>query len=148
MNFFHILVVTAEEEIYRGKVSKVIACSSSGELGIMAGHAPLLAILRPGVLRLDCRGEQRDEANTCLEVIVLGGYLEVQPNNVIVLADAVERAEDLNRAKAEKAVQRAKDNFALAKGGNIDLAMVALELALARYNLVCKNDGINLNRRS
>lgn len=139
---FDLLVVTAETEIFRGRVTRVVACSSEGELAIFASHAPLLAILRPGILRVDRRQQPRAEVDTCLEVVVHGGFIEVQANSVIVLADAIERADDIDLARAERAVKLAKSQLGSAEGGKLDLAMARLQLELARYQVACWGHGV------
>ena len=74
-------VVSAEEELFSGRIESLQITGSEGELGIMPGHAPLLTSLKPGMARIVKYGGEE-------EVIYLsGGMLEVQPNNVTVLAD-------------------------------------------------------------
>jgi F-type H+-transporting ATPase subunit epsilon len=87
-------IVSAEEEIFSGQVNIVIATATFGELGIMPGHSPLLTGIKPGpiVLRLP------DGTNEA--VYASGGYLEVQPGIVTVLADTAVRAKDLDEASA------------------------------------------------
>jgi len=142
MKFFEILVVTAETEIFCGMVTKVVVGTQGGELGIYAGHAPLLAILRPGSLRVERREDRRGGAKNCLEVVVHGGFIEVQPNRVIVLADAIERAADLDVAKTVQAVKLAKSMLSRSEDSQIDLAMTTLQLELARYHVACRGKGI------
>jgi len=138
-----VLVVTAEQEVFRGEALMVIAASKAGELAIMPGHAPLLADLRPGALRIQCPNAKKDQTDElCVDIVIHGGYLEVQPNAVTVLADAVERAEEIDMAQAERAVGRAKEKLASARDKDINLAMLRLELELARLHVVCRGKGI------
>ena len=87
-------IVSAEREIFSGRVTMVIATGSIGELGILPGHAPLLTGIEPGpvTLRLEDGGEDVFFAS--------GGFLEVQPGIVTVLADTALRAEDIDEAAA------------------------------------------------
>jgi F-type H+-transporting ATPase subunit epsilon len=117
-------VVSAEESIFIGRIESLQITGSDGELGIMPGHAPLLTSLKPGMARIVQYGGKE-------EVIYLsGGMLEVQPNNVIVLADVAMRADDLDEQAAIEAKQRAEENMN-ANGADVDYAEVAAELARA-----------------
>ena len=117
-------VVSAEESLFSGSIKSLQITGSEGELGIMPGHAPLLTSLKPGMALIT----KHDGSE---EVIYLsGGMLEVQPNNVIVLADIATRAADLDEQAALEAKQRAEDNMN-AHGADVDFAAVAAELARA-----------------
>lgn len=99
-------VVSAREEIYAGEISMLIATGSEGEVGILAGHTPLITLLKPGSMRI-----QTADGNE--EVIyVSGGVLEVQPKLVTVLADTAVRANDLDEAKIVEARQKAEQMLA------------------------------------
>ncbi|HEY5679446.1 MAG TPA: F0F1 ATP synthase subunit epsilon [Pseudomonadales bacterium] len=99
---FHCDIVSAEREIFSGRVTMLSAIGTIGELGILPGHAPLLTGIRPGPVRL--RMDNGEE-----EVFFAsGGYLEVQPGVVTVLADTALRAEDIDEAAAAAAQQDAE----------------------------------------
>ena len=99
-------VVSAREEIYAGEISMLIAMGSEGEVGILAGHTPLITLLKPGSMRI-----QTPDGNE--EVIyVSGGVLEVQPKLVTVLADTAVRAHDLDEAKIVEARKKAEQMLA------------------------------------
>ncbi len=120
----HLDIVSAEHEIFSGLVEMVVATGELGEIGIVAGHAPLLTVLKPGEIRLTLPGGEQEV------FYVQGGMLEVQPNCVSILADLVERAEHLDEAAALAA--KANAEAALAnKGGDIDYSVAAAELARA-----------------
>ena len=90
-------IVSAEEEIFHGNVTMVIATGEMGELGIAPRHAPLITRLKPGQVRVKLEnGEEQF-------FYVSGGILEVQPQVVTVLADTAIRAKDLDEAAAGKA---------------------------------------------
>jgi F-type H+-transporting ATPase subunit epsilon len=120
----HLDIVSAEQEIFSGVVEMVVATGELGELGITPGHAPLLTILRPGEIRVIRQGGMEDI------YYVSGGMLEVQPYYVTVLADVVERADDLDEAAALAAKARAEEAIAN-KGNELNYAMAAAELARA-----------------
>lgn len=138
MSTMSVLIATAENEIFRGEASKLTAYSMEGELAIMPGHAPLLAILRPGELRIDCLLEDgRERCKT--DIVVFGGFLEVQPDSVIVLADAVERAKDIDIVQAKRAVERAKKQLASHDKSTTVQAILALEVAIAKLRVARRN---------
>ena len=125
-------VVTAERLVLTDQVDMVIAPGSEGELGILPHHTPLMTMLKPGELRLKKGNEE-------ISLAVTGGFLEVRPDHVIVLADAAERAEEIDAARAEAAKKRAQDRLTQA-GPAIDKtrAEAALRRALARLDVVEK----------
>lgn len=117
-------VVSAEESLFSGSIKSLQITGSEGELGIMPGHAPLLTSLKPGMALIT----KKDGSE---EVIYLsGGMLEVQPNNVTVLADVATRADDLDEQAAIEAKKRAEENIST-NSGDVDYAEVAAELARA-----------------
>jgi F-type H+-transporting ATPase subunit epsilon len=115
-------VVSAEEELFSGRIESLQITGSEGELGIMPGHAPLLTSLKPGMARIVKFGGEE-------EIIYLsGGMLEVQPNNVTVLSDVAVRAADLDEQAVLEAKRRAEEHMN-AHGDDVDYAEVAAELA-------------------
>ena len=103
-NTIHVDVVSAEESIYSGEAEFVVLPGVAGELGIYPRHTPLLTQIKPGAVRIKVPNEAEETL-----VFVQGGFLEVQPNVVTVLADTAIRAHDLDEAKALEAKQRAED---------------------------------------
>ena len=127
----------------------VVAPSVSGELAIMPGHAPLLVLLRPGELRVDCPANQgcpsEDDCTTCRSdyMVVLGGFLEVQADEVIILADAIERAKDIDEERTKQAVEQAKHALRTSDQEKATAALLDLELAIAKLRVVRRhNTGI------
>ncbi|MBI4506406.1 MAG: F0F1 ATP synthase subunit epsilon [Chloroflexi bacterium] len=98
-------IVTAERLVYSDDVDVLVAPGIEGELGILPRHAPLLTALTVGELRIRKEGQETYFA-------IGGGFLEVRPNRVIVLADVAERAEEIDQARAEAARQRAQERLA------------------------------------
>jgi len=138
MNCMNILIVTAEQEIYRGSANMILVPSVEGELAIMPGHAPLLALLRPGEVRIDCVDEagcpcDRDD------MVVFGGYVEVQPDGVIILADAIERAVDIDEARAKQSMAQAKAMLRSPDQDKASRALLDLELAMAQLTVLRRN---------
>lgn len=124
----HLDVVSAEKNIFSGLVESMQVTGSEGELGILPGHAPLLTALKPGMVRL-VKQHGHEEV-----FFLSGGFLEVQPRAVIVLADAVIRGKDIDEAAAREAVRRAEQNIAK-PGADIDFAKAERELAKATARL-------------
>jgi len=119
---YHLDVVSAENRIFSGLVKKIQVTGSEGELGIYPGHAPLLTFINPGMVRFVKQfGEE--------EFIYLsGGFLEVHPNIVTLLADTAIRGEDLDETKALEAKRKAEIYINNAHY-NIDYAKLSAELA-------------------
>ncbi|MCL2149593.1 MAG: F0F1 ATP synthase subunit epsilon [Dehalococcoidia bacterium] len=117
-------IVTAERLVYSEEVDEIVAPGVGGELGIMPQHAPLMTILMPGMITVK---KGSDELN----MAVSGGFIEVRPERVIVLADAAERAEEIDIARAEEARRRAEEAKVGATAAGAE-AQMAAEAALAR----------------
>lgn len=122
MATMHCDIVSAEREIFSGTVTMVSATGSVGELGILPGHAPLLTGIRPGPVQL--RLENGEE-----EVFFAsGGFLEVQPGVVTILADTAARAEDLDEAAAVEA-REAAERALSEQAADFDFSVAAAQLA-------------------
>jgi len=129
----HVDIVSAEVEIFSGTVTELYAPAEMGEVGIMPRHAPLLATMRPGEVRIvDQQGETQS-------FFVNGGILEVQPHVVTILSDTAMRAADLDEAAALEA--KAKAEAAMAdKKTDYDYARAKSELieAIAQIETINK----------
>ena len=125
-------IVTAEKLIYSEDVDMVVAPGVDGYLGILPHHTPLMTMLNPGELRIKNGGEEIDMAIT-------GGFLEVRPDKVVVLADAAERAEEIDIARAEAAKKRAEERLAgKVPEGDLLRAQASLMRALMRLKVAEK----------
>jgi len=114
-------IVTAERQVFSEEVDVVVAPGIEGELAILPHHAPLMTALQPGELRVRRGGEE-------FSMAVSGGFLEVRPDRVTILADAAERAEEIDIARAEEAKRRAEEE--LGRSAEVDGARA--EAALRR----------------
>jgi F-type H+-transporting ATPase subunit epsilon len=124
----HCDIVSAEKAIFSGLVEMVIAHGSLGDLGIAPGHAPLLTELKPGPVRVILQsGEEQI-------YYVSGGFLEVQPSTVTVLADTAVRAHDVDEAAAIEA-KNAAEAALTTKHGEFDYGNAAAQLAEAAAQL-------------
>lgn len=115
-------VVSAEEHIFSGEAELVSLPGTSGELGIMPGHLPLITLIRPGFVRVHVPGEQEPE-----QIFVAGGVLEVQPEQVTVLSDTAVRSKDLDEARAKEAL--AAEAARASATGSIEIARIEAEIA-------------------
>ncbi|GAB3628775.1 ATP synthase subunit epsilon [Pandoraea terrae] len=136
MALIHVNVVSTETSIYSGEARFVAVPGAAGELGILPGHTPLLTSMRPGTVRI----EAEDGTETFL--YIAGGFVEIQPHLVTVLADTAIRAENLDEARAAAAREAAMERLAN-QSGNIDYAKAQVELAEA----VAQLQAINRIRR-
>ncbi|MCC7327519.1 MAG: F0F1 ATP synthase subunit epsilon [Burkholderiales bacterium] len=133
-NTIHVDVVSAEEQIYSGEAEFVVLPGVEGELGVFPRHTPLFTQIRPGAVRIKLPGQDQEEL-----VFVQGGFLEVQPNKVTVLADTAIRAHDLDEAKALEAKQKAEDAMRdKDSAGSLASAQAELATALAQLEAIRK----------
>ena len=126
-----VAIVSAETEIFSGEADMVVATARFGEIGIKPKHAPLLAALKPGHIRLLYDNNPNEEKI----FYVSSGYLEVQPDCVTILADTAMRADDLDEEKAKEAMAKAKALLHDHKGSDIDYSKALAELAEASAQL-------------
>jgi F-type H+-transporting ATPase subunit epsilon len=124
-NTIRVDVVSAEEQIFSGDAEFVVLPGIEGELGIYPRHTPLLTQIKPGAVRIKIPGQAQDEL-----VFVQGGFLEVQPHLVTVLADTAIRAKDLDEVKATEAKKAALEALQN-KTSKEAIATAEAELAIA-----------------
>jgi F-type H+-transporting ATPase subunit epsilon len=125
-------IVTAEKMVYTDQVDEILAPGAEGELGILPHHTPLMTMLKPGELLLK-KGKEE------ISLAVTGGFIEVRPDHVIILADAAEHAEEIDAARAEAARKRAQDALTRVKTAEERAAVEgALARAVARLTIADK----------
>ncbi|HEY8678047.1 MAG TPA: F0F1 ATP synthase subunit epsilon [Candidatus Dormibacteraeota bacterium] len=120
-------IVTVEGVRFSGEADFVVAPGSEGELGILPRHIPLLTPLAAGAVKVRTGTDEQ-------LFFVSGGFLEVRPDRVTVLADAAERADDIDEARAEEARRRAQTAIEQ-KASDADLAAATAALARAEARL-------------
>ena len=130
MATFRLEIVTPEKMIFSDDVNVVLAWGVEGQLGILPYHAPLMTMLQPGDLVIR-KGTEEDY------LTISGGFLEVRPDKVVILADACERAAEIDVTRAEEAKKRAQEALKGAKT-TVDTATAeaALRRSLARLKAV------------
>jgi F-type H+-transporting ATPase subunit epsilon len=121
-------IVSAEEEIFHGDVTMVVATGEMGELGIAPRHAPLITRLKPGKLVLTLADGEK------LDIVVSGGILEVQPQVVTILADTAIRSADIDEAAVMKSKEEAERVLAN-RGEAMEVAEAQAKLAEAMVQL-------------
>ena len=125
-------IVTQERRVYSADdVEMVIAPGSEGEMGILPRHAPLITSLQEGVMRVKRLGGREEM------LAIHGGFMEVLPDQVTVLADSAERAEEIDIARAEEARQRAQELMQQHREDKVDYirAESALRRSLIRLKI-------------
>ena len=121
MATFHFELVSPEKIAFSGDVDQVDVPGTEGDFGVFADHAPLISLIRPGIMTVYSGGEQ-------IRIVVLGGLAEVGPDGLTVLADAATSIEDLDRAAVQKQIaemeQRTKD---MEQGSELDREIAKLD---------------------
>ena len=127
---FELNVVSAEQKIFTGQVVSVRVTGVDGELGVYAGHVPLLTSIKPGMVKYTLEDGKEEF------IYVSGGFLEVQPTIVTVLADVAIRGEELDQQRILAAKRKAEEK--LSNSNNADLsAKLSHEIAKLRvYDIV------------
>jgi len=120
-------IVSQDRTVFQGDVDIVVLPGAAGEMGILPHHAPVLAILKYGVIKI--RRDGKEELFT-----VAGGMAEVQPDIVTILADAAENVQEIDVTRAQAAKKRAEDALAKLSPEDHD-AYLMMEAALRRSNL-------------
>lgn len=122
-------IVTAERIVYSENVDVVIAPGVEGQLGILPQHTPLMTTLQPGELLIKKDGEE-------ISIAISGGFLEVRPEKIVVLADAAERADEIDLQRALEARRRAEERLK-ERGAEVDMARAeaALRRSLIRLKI-------------
>lgn len=134
---FQLDVVTPERLVVSEQIESVVAPGAEGEFGVLAGHIPFLSTLLPGELRYNQGGQVHFMA-------VTGGFAEVGPEKVTVLADTAELAREIDIDRAQKARERAEQRLKEAKLAAEEYARLqaSLQRALARIRVANKNRGV------
>jgi len=133
----HCEIITAERIVFKGDVDMVVAPGIDGQLGILPHHAPLMTALSIGELVLHMAGQE----DTVMAIG--GGFMEVGPQHVTILADSAERAEEIDEARADAARQRAQTTMAQARAEQEDFikAETALRRSVLRLKVAKRKHG-------
>jgi F-type H+-transporting ATPase subunit epsilon len=121
MATFHFDLVSPEKLAFSGEVDQVDIPGVEGDFGVLAGHAPVVAAIRPGILTVITGGGAREK------IIVLGGLAEVSDNGLTVLADVATSLEDLDRAEFADRIAAMEEKLAEKEGSELDRALERLD---------------------
>ncbi|MCX6002971.1 MAG: F0F1 ATP synthase subunit epsilon [Chloroflexi bacterium] len=129
----HIDIVTAERLVFSEDADIVLVPGIEGEMGILPHHAPLMTMIRPGEILVRKGTEE-------FSMAISGGFLEVKPDHITILADAAERADEIDIARAEAAKKRAEERLSSRTAAEVSgaLAEAALRRALIRLKVAQK----------
>ena len=120
MATFHFDLVSPEKLAFSGEVDQVDVPGFEGDFGVLAGHAPIVAAMRPGILTVHT-GEEKQK------IIVLGGLAEMSEKGLTVLADVAQSLEELDRVKLAEAIAEMEAKLAEKEGNELDLALWRLD---------------------
>ena len=120
MATFHFELVSPDRISFSGEVDQVDVPGSEGDFGVLAGHAPLIALLRPGLMTVYSGGEQT-------KLVVLGGFAEVGPDGLTVLADVATTLEDLDRAALQTQIAEMETRVKDLEGSALDREITKLD---------------------
>jgi F-type H+-transporting ATPase subunit epsilon len=120
MATFHFELVSPDRISFSGEVDQVDVPGSEGDFGVLAGHAPLIALLRAGLMTVYVGGEQT-------ELVVLGGFAEVGPDGLTVLADVATSLEDVDRAALQAQIAEMETRCKDLEGSALDREIAKLD---------------------
>ncbi|WP_314722894.1 F0F1 ATP synthase subunit epsilon [Haemophilus pittmaniae] len=137
-----LVIVSAEQKIFSGEVKQLQVTGVEGELGILPGHTPLLTAIKPGIVKLTL------EDGTEEVIYVSGGFLEVQPTVVTVLADVAIRGTELDSNRILEAKRRAEENIvAHVADADHELLVAKLSKELAKLRAYELTEKLVKNKR-
>jgi F-type H+-transporting ATPase subunit epsilon len=120
MTTFHFDLVSPEKLAFSGEVDQVDVPGVEGDFGVLAGHAPIVAAIRPGILTVTAGGTHQ-------KIIVLGGLAEMSDNALTVLADVATSLEELDRAKFADKISEMEAKLSEKEGTELDRAIERLD---------------------
>ena len=126
---FYLEIITPEKQFYVGPASSLVIPALDGEYGVQPGHEPIVTAIEPGLVRFQADGAWN-------EVVVSDGFVEVMPDYVILLVSSAERPEEIDRARAERAKERAEERLRQKQSvREYHLSKAALARAMARLRV-------------
>jgi F-type H+-transporting ATPase subunit epsilon len=120
MATFHFDLVSPEKLAFSGEVDQVDVPGAEGDFGVLAGHAPIVAAIRPGILTISTDGTHQ-------KIIVLGGLAEVSEKGLTVLADVATSLQELDRAQFAETISEMEENLKEKEGSELDHAIERLD---------------------
>jgi len=120
MATFHFDLVSPEKLAFSGEVDQVDVPGAEGDFGVLAGHAPIVAVIRPGILTVTTGGSRQ-------KIIVLGGLAEMSEKGLTVLADVATSLEELDRAQFAASISEMESKLAEKDGSELDREIERLD---------------------
>jgi F-type H+-transporting ATPase subunit epsilon len=121
MATFHFELVSPQKIAFSGEVDQVDVPGAEGDFGVLAGHAPLISLLRPGIMTVYAAGEQ-------IKLVVLGGFAEVGPDGLTVLAEVATSIDDLDRTMLQQQIAKMEQDIKeMAQGSALDREIAKLD---------------------
>lgn len=121
MATFHFHLVAPDKMTFSGEVDQVDVPGTEGDFGVLAGHAPTVSLLRPGILTVFAGGQK-------VEMVVLGGFAEVSDAGLTVLADVADKAADIDREIVRRKIEKLEASIKEMEPGNpFDKAIARLD---------------------
>jgi F-type H+-transporting ATPase subunit epsilon len=120
MATFHFELVSPTKIAFSGEVDQVDVPGAEGDFGVLAGHAPLVSLLKPGIMTVYAAGEQT-------KIVVLGGFAEVGPKGLTVLADVATSVADIDRAALQAQIAEMEQGVKDMEGSGLDKAIARLD---------------------
>jgi F-type H+-transporting ATPase subunit epsilon len=117
---FHFDLVSPEKLAFSGEVDQVDVPGVEGDFGVLAGHAPVVATIRPGILTVTAGGTRQ-------KIIVLGGLAEVSDKGLTVLADVAQSLDEIDRAQFADKISEMEAKLAEKEGSELDSALERLD---------------------
>ena len=134
LNPIQLYIVSAEQDLYSGAVSRVFVSGVSGDIEVTPGHIPLLTLLRPGQVKFWSSQNENDYHEE--SIYVSGGILEIQPTEVTVLADTALRVDELDEQRLERAEAEVREKLTGAQGIEYSEALTELTEVMAQWRLL------------
>jgi F-type H+-transporting ATPase subunit epsilon len=120
MATFHFELVSPDKVSFSGEVDQVDVPGAEGDFGVLAGHAPLIALIRPGIMTVYAGGEQT-------KLVVLGGFAEVGPDGLTVLADVATALDELDRGELQAQIAEMETRVKDMEGSALDREIARLD---------------------
>ena len=121
MATFHFELVSPDKISFSGEVDQVDVPGAEGDFGVLASHAPLISLLRPGIMTVYAAGEQ-------IKLVVLGGFAEVGPDGLTVLAEVATSIDDLDRTMLQQQIAKMEQDIKeMAQGSALDREIAKLD---------------------
>ncbi len=136
---FPVEVLTPEGKAWEGEVEMISTRTAVGSIGVLANHAPLMAMLEPAELRLYESGSENPESASTIRFAQGEGYLQVVDNSALLIVEDAIKPEDLDRPALEARLKEAQDGLSAAEDGSEEKSRLKREIARCRVFLAVES---------